>query len=47
MTVGIRVCPLCRTQILDRQQTEPIGDREVHAACLTRRQPMIGPHSGA
>jgi hypothetical protein len=42
------VCPRCRTVIIIGQ---PIGKVPglgwVHVACLVRRQPMIGPHSGA
>jgi hypothetical protein len=41
------VCQLCRTVILPAQPVTLTGDRWVHMACLVRRQPMIGPHSGA
>lgn len=45
---GGMVCPRCRTVIIIGQ---PIGKVPglgwVHVACLVRRQPMIGPHSGA
>jgi hypothetical protein len=40
------VCHLCRTVILPAQPVTLADDRWVHEACLTRRQPMIGPHSG-
>jgi hypothetical protein len=40
------VCHLCRTVILPAQPVTLADDRWVHAACLTRRQPMIGPASG-
>jgi hypothetical protein len=44
-------CLLCRTIILPAQPVSEIsgkiGRGLVHDACLTRRPPMIGPHSGA
>ena len=45
---GGTVCPRCLTVILIGQQIgKAPGLGWVHIACLVRRQPMIGPHSGA
>jgi hypothetical protein len=42
------VCPRCRTVIIIGQSIGKVpGLGWVHVACLVRRQPMIGPHSGA
>jgi hypothetical protein len=42
------VCRLCGTVIITSQQIGLVPGRGwVHTACLTQRQPMIGPHSGA
>ena len=42
------VCGLCRTVIIQGQQIGLVPGRGwLHAACIIRRQPMIGPHSGA
>jgi len=40
-------CPLCRTTIIRGQQIGKVDGCWVHTACLVRRQPMIGPSSGA
>ena len=43
-----KICPLCRTVILPGQQIGKVPGRGwVHTACLIRRQPMIGPATGA
>jgi hypothetical protein len=46
-----QTCLLCTTVILPRQPVSKIsgkfGTGLVHDACLGRRAPMIGPHSGA
>jgi hypothetical protein len=48
MTAHGLCCPLCHTVILATQQTVASpGASQIHVACLIRRQPMIGPHSGA
>jgi hypothetical protein len=41
------VCPLCRTILLPLQEILDSPRGHAHLACLIRRQPMIGPHSGA
>jgi len=41
------VCPLCGTLLRCTQQLVRLAGRQVHAACLIRPQPMIGPASGA
>jgi hypothetical protein len=42
------VCPRCRTVIIIGRSIGKVpGLGWVHVACLVRRQPMIGPHSGA
>ena len=46
---GQSVCGICRTTIIEGQQIGKTSDtgQWVHTACLIRRQPMIGPSSGA
>jgi hypothetical protein len=39
-------CPSCGTVIIQGQQIGKVSDRWHHVACLVRKQPMIGPHSG-
>lgn len=42
------ICPRSRTVIIIGQLIGKLpGLGWVHVACLVRRQPMIGPHSGA
>jgi hypothetical protein len=42
------VCPACGTVIITGQQIGKVTGRGwLHVACIIRRQPMIGPHSGA
>ncbi len=42
------VCPACGTVIITGQQIGKVEGRGwLHVACIIRRQPMIGPHSGA
>ena len=41
-------CKICRTTLIQGQRIARVGGRWMHTGCLTgRRQPMIGPHSGA
>lgn len=41
------ICPKCRTTLVQGQQIGKVGGRWFHTACLIRRQPMIGPPTGA
>jgi hypothetical protein len=41
------ICPTCRTLIITGQQIGKVGRLWHHVACLTRRQAMIGPRTGA
>ncbi len=40
-------CPSCRTALIQGQKIARVNGVWHHAACLVRRQPMIGPASGA
>jgi hypothetical protein len=41
------VCHLCGTVIYDSQLAVTISTDQADLACLTRPQPMIGPHTNA
>jgi hypothetical protein len=43
---GESVCSRCTTTVLPGQQIGLVDGNWIHVACIIRRQPMIGPHSG-